>query len=59
MTDRNDGGGRWESRHDRARREGEESGRRGGDWRDNPHTPGTREYYEFQDWQEKGKRGEG
>ena len=32
-----------------ARRRGREAGQRGGDWHDNPHTPGTREYYEFED----------
>jgi hypothetical protein len=41
----------WESPYDRAARKGRESGESGGDWRDNPHTPGTREHYEFADAQ--------
>lgn len=50
--------GRWQSRHDRARDEGRQAGAAGGDWRDNRYTPGTREYYEFEDGRaEKDTRG--
>lgn len=32
-----------------AHRRGQFAAERGGDWRDNPHTPGTREWFEFED----------
>lgn len=32
-----------------AHRRGAEAAGSGGDWRDNPHTPGTREWFEFDD----------
>lgn len=46
----------WESPYERAAREGRESGQKGGDWRDNPYTPGTRQYYEFEDGQKEQQR---
>lgn len=38
-----------ETCHEYAHRRGSEARSRGGDWRDNPHTPGTREWFEFED----------
>jgi hypothetical protein len=38
-----------EDPYQHARRRGENAKSRGGDWRDNPHTPGTREWFEFND----------
>lgn len=32
-----------------ANRRGRAAKERGGDWRDNPHTPGTREWFAFED----------
>ena len=32
-----------------ARRRGQAAAENGGSWRDNPHTPGTREWFEFND----------
>ena len=47
-----------ETRHQRAARQGRESAATGEyqDWRDNPYSPGTREYYEFQDAQDEAKK---
>lgn len=33
---------------------GKESAEKNGSWRDNPHRPGTREYYEFEDGRRDG-----
>lgn len=35
--------------YDRAREAGQDAAERGGDWRDNPYTPGSREWFEFED----------
>lgn len=41
-------------RTDEAREKGRESAERGGDWRDNPHSHGSREWFAFEDGRREG-----
>lgn len=47
------------NRYERARREGRLTAATGGDWQDNPYTPGMREYYAFLAGLEEGRRDDG
>ncbi|MDE2102671.1 MAG: hypothetical protein KGL39_35835 [Patescibacteria group bacterium] len=40
--------------YEEGRRKGQESAERGGDWRDNPHALGTRQWFEFEEGRREG-----